>query len=84
MGHLMIPVQVGLLHHLKKEAGNKHHGTVSVAQGDTIEAFEEACFSKDTKLGEPIGPVQTRFGYHLIWLEESFWQATPTSHPPPL
>ena len=37
-------------------------------RGQMVEAFEEAAFAAET--GEIVGPVETRFGYHLIRVDE--------------
>ncbi|CAE8599191.1 unnamed protein product, partial [Polarella glacialis] len=41
-----------------------------VHQGSTDQAFDDFCFDKLNRLGVPLGPVRTAFGYHLIWLVE--------------
>ena len=38
--------------------------------GSMVPPFDRAIFSKENKVGEVIGPVQTNFGWHLIWIEE--------------
>ncbi len=38
------------------------------SSGSMVPAFEEAAFAADP--GEIVGPVQTRFGYHLIKIED--------------
>jgi peptidyl-prolyl cis-trans isomerase D len=37
-----------------------------LARGATVQEFEDAAFS--APVGEPIGPVQTSFGWHVIWV----------------
>lgn len=32
--------------------------------------FEQVCFDPNAPLHTVLGPVHTRFGYHLIWIEE--------------
>ena len=38
--------------------------------GSMVPPFDKAIFDKDAKVGEVIGPIQTSFGWHLIWIEE--------------
>jgi len=38
--------------------------------GMMVPAFDRAIFDKGNKVGEVIGPIQTNFGWHLIWIEE--------------
>merc|ERR1712151_1215292 len=38
----------------------------SFSPGTMVPEFDDVIFSADTNLGEVIGPVQTKFGYHLI------------------
>mmetsp|Transcript_18747 Transcript_18747/g.40785 ORF Transcript_18747/g.40785 Transcript_18747/m.40785 type:complete len:190 (-) Transcript_18747:713-1282(-) len=38
--------------------------------GMMVPAFDKAIFSKENNIGEVIGPIQTSFGWHLIWIEE--------------
>ena len=38
--------------------------------GNMVPPFDRAVFSKDTKIGTTLGPVQTNFGYHLIYVRE--------------
>lgn len=38
--------------------------------GDMAPAFDKACFDPSTKVGTTIGPIQTHFGYHLIFIRE--------------
>ena len=35
-----------------------------------VPAFDKAIFTKENKVKEVIGPIQTNFGWHLIWIEE--------------
>lgn len=37
-------------------------------RGKMVKTFEEAVFA--AKKGEIVGPVETEFGYHLIWVED--------------
>jgi len=39
-----------------------------ISQGQTVEAFEQAAFGAET--GQIVGPVQTEFGYHIIYKKE--------------
>ena len=38
--------------------------------GTMAPPFDKAIFAKENKVGEVIGPIQTSFGWHLIWIEE--------------
>jgi len=40
------------------------------APGVMAPPFDKACFDPATPVGETIGPVQTQFGYHLIYLRK--------------
>jgi len=33
-------------------------------------AFDEVCFDPETPLNTTVGPIQTRFGYHLIYIRD--------------
>ena len=35
-----------------------------------VPAFDKVIFAKENNIGEVIGPIQTNFGWHLIWIEE--------------
>ena len=39
-------------------------------KGDMAPPFDKACFSGINKVGEVIGPVQTQFGWHLIFIHD--------------
>mmetsp|Transcript_21513 Transcript_21513/g.50153 ORF Transcript_21513/g.50153 Transcript_21513/m.50153 type:complete len:250 (-) Transcript_21513:48-797(-) len=41
-----------------------------VTEGLMDKDFEKLCFDKETALGEPVGPVETKYGHHLVWIEE--------------
>mmetsp|Transcript_21574 Transcript_21574/g.31910 ORF Transcript_21574/g.31910 Transcript_21574/m.31910 type:complete len:166 (+) Transcript_21574:63-560(+) len=38
--------------------------------GTMVAEFDAAIFNPDTKIGQIIGPVQTKFGYHIIVVEK--------------
>lgn len=38
----------------------------SFSQGQMVQEFENVCFDPDTEVGVVYGPVNTKFGYHLI------------------
>ena len=42
----------------------------SFRQGDMVPAFDAYCFNKETKLLQVSEPIKTKFGYHLVRLEE--------------
>ena len=35
-----------------------------------VPAFDRYCFDPESKVGEVSNPIQTRFGWHLILLQE--------------
>jgi peptidyl-prolyl cis-trans isomerase C len=39
-------------------------------QGGMVPPFDKVCFDPATPVGTTIGPVQTQFGYHLIYIHE--------------
>lgn len=41
-----------------------------IERGQVVPAFEEAVFDESAPVGEPFGPVETRFGQHVILIEE--------------
>jgi parvulin-like peptidyl-prolyl isomerase len=38
--------------------------------GEMDPYFDQLCFDPRTPLHAPVGPVHSRFGYHLIWIDE--------------
>ena len=42
----------------------------SFRQGDMVPAFDAYCFDKETELNKVSEPIKTKFGYHLVRLEE--------------
>lgn len=42
----------------------------SFQPGTMVPEFDAAIFNPDTKVGELIGPVETKFGYHLIVVDK--------------
>lgn len=42
----------------------------SFAPGTMVPEFDKVVFAPDTKIGEIIGPVETKFGYHLIVVDK--------------
>ena len=42
----------------------------SFRQGDMVPAFDAYCFDKETQLNQVSEPIKTKFGYHLVRLEE--------------
>ena len=40
------------------------------APGVMAPPFDKACFDPSTPIGETIGPIQTQFGYHLIYIRK--------------
>lgn len=38
-------------------------------QGAMAPPFDKACFSPISKVGETLGPIQTQFGWHLIYIQ---------------
>lgn len=39
-----------------------------IRQGAMPEAFEAVAFDKNSPLGTALGPVETEFGYHILWI----------------
>jgi len=42
----------------------------SFSPGTMVPEFDKAIFNPDTKIGQLIGPVSTKFGYHLIVVDK--------------
>jgi len=53
---------------LSRDESNKDQGGELgwLARGTTVQAFEDAAFSGP--IGEPFGPVETSFGWHVLWV----------------
>lgn len=57
--------------HSKCPSGKADGGKLGTFKpGMMVPAFDKAIFSKENKVGEVIGPIQTSFGCHLIWITE--------------
>jgi peptidyl-prolyl cis-trans isomerase C len=39
-------------------------------QGAMAPPFDKLCFDKNSKEGTTLGPIQTQFGYHLIYIRK--------------
>lgn len=39
-------------------------------EGDMAPPFDKVCFDPKSKTGTTLGPVQTQFGYHLIYIRQ--------------
>eukprot|EP00804_Cyclotella_cryptica_P013667 CCRYP_018785-RC/>CCRYP_018785-RC protein AED:0.28 eAED:0.28 QI:0/-1/0/1/-1/0/1/0/116 len=49
----------------------KSGGTLGVfRRGQMVPPFDKAVFDKHNEVGQCIGPIQTNFGWHLIWIED--------------
>ena len=42
----------------------------SFVPGDMVAEFEECVFDEETPIGEPVGPIRTPFGFHVIIVDE--------------
>jgi len=42
----------------------------SFGPGTMVKEFDQVIFSPETNLGEVVGPVETKFGYHLIVVDK--------------
>jgi parvulin-like peptidyl-prolyl isomerase len=51
---------------LSKDPGSAENGGElgEIAQGSTVEAFDEAAF--EAEVGELVGPIETEFGFHVL------------------
>ena len=47
-----------------------HSTSITYIVSLRVPAFDKAIFTKENKVKEVIGPVETNFGWHLIWIEE--------------
>jgi parvulin-like peptidyl-prolyl isomerase len=47
--------------------------------GDMVPAFDKVCFDPKTKESQVLGPVKTKFGWHLIYIEERQYPETKKS-----
>ena len=57
--------------HSKCPSGKSAGGKLGTFKpGMMVPPFDKAIFAKENKVGCVIGPVQTNFGWHLIWVEE--------------
>lgn len=50
----------------KRGGGNLGH----FRQHDMAEKFDAICFDPETPVGMVVGPIQTQFGWHLIYIHE--------------
>uniref|UniRef100_A0A7S2HXM6 Peptidyl-prolyl cis-trans isomerase n=1 Tax=Helicotheca tamesis TaxID=374047 RepID=A0A7S2HXM6_9STRA len=52
-------------------SGKNNKGSLGwIKQGVMVFQFDQICFNKNMGLRECLGPVQTEFGWHLIWIQE--------------
>lgn len=57
--------------HSKCPSGKSAGGSLGMFKpGMMVPAFDRAIFGGESKVGEVIGPIQTNFGWHLIWIED--------------
>ena len=57
--------------HSKCPSGKSAGGKLGTFRpGEMVPPFNKAVFDKENKVGECIGPIQTNFGWHLIWIED--------------
>lgn len=42
----------------------------SFGPGTMVKEFDEVVFSPETRIGEVMGPIQTKFGYHLLVVDK--------------
>lgn len=56
--------------HSKCPSGKSAGGRLGTFKpGMMVPPFDKAIFAKESKVGQVIGPIQTNFGWHLIWIE---------------
>lgn len=52
-------------------SGKRSKGSLGkFKQGAMVPPFDKAVFSPKNKVGEVLGPIQTQFGWHLIWIHD--------------
>jgi peptidyl-prolyl cis-trans isomerase C len=57
--------------HSKCPSGKAAGGKLGTFRpGQMVPPFDKAVFDKENKVGTCIGPIQTNFGWHLIWIED--------------
>lgn len=57
--------------HSKCPSGKTSGGSLGTfGRGAMVPAFDKIIFDKDSKIHVVIGPVQTNFGLHLIYIED--------------
>eukprot|EP00555_Chaetoceros_dichaeta_P002289 CAMPEP_0198252980 /NCGR_PEP_ID=MMETSP1447-20131203/3452_1 /TAXON_ID=420782 /ORGANISM="Chaetoceros dichaeta, Strain CCMP1751" /LENGTH=142 /DNA_ID=CAMNT_0043938441 /DNA_START=148 /DNA_END=576 /DNA_ORIENTATION=+ len=62
---------------------SKEGGSLGTFQpGAMVQEFDDVCFNKSTPIGEIIGPIQSKFGYHLIVVADRFENADKTDGDP--
>jgi peptidyl-prolyl cis-trans isomerase C len=63
--------QMAAKQYSKCPSGKSSGGSLgSFRPGMMVPAFDRVIFAKETKVREVIGPIQTNFGWHLIWIED--------------
>mmetsp|Transcript_12963 Transcript_12963/g.28235 ORF Transcript_12963/g.28235 Transcript_12963/m.28235 type:complete len:179 (+) Transcript_12963:86-622(+) len=71
--------EIGTDYSMFQEAAKKHSKCPSGKSGGSlgtfgpgmmVPPFDKAVFDKESPVGAAIGPVQTQFGWHLLWIEE--------------
>jgi len=50
-------------------------------QGSMQPALDEVCFSPETKLGEVVGPIKTKYGFHLVVVDAREGVSRPSTAP---
>lgn len=57
--------------HSKCPSGKSAGGKLGTFRpGQMVPPFDKAVFDKKNKVGTCVGPIQTQFGWHLIWIEQ--------------